>query len=113
MNRKKELKQMYKETKVESGVYEIRNVRNDKRFIASTPNLKTLNGKKFTLKNGTFINKALQEDWNSHGEDSFEFTVLEVLKKKEEGYFNEKSELEKLEEKWLEKLQPYGENGYN
>ena len=39
--------------------------------------------------------------------------IVEYLKKKEEGYFDEKKELEKLEQKWLETLKPYGEHGYN
>ena len=41
------------------------------------------------------------------------FDVLEVLKEKEEGFFVKQEELKKLEKKWLEKLQAYGENGYN
>ncbi|MDQ0272670.1 GIY-YIG nuclease family protein [Cytobacillus purgationiresistens] len=113
MDRKKELKQLYKESEIEAGVYQIKNKQTGKVFVASTPNLKTLNGKKFMLKNGTFINKELQADWNRAGEDAFEITVLEVLKKKKDGYFNEKIELEKLEEKWLEQLQPFGDKGYN
>ncbi|WP_373605370.1 hypothetical protein [Bacillus sp. AFS031507] len=41
----------------------------------------------------------------------FEINVLEVLKKKETGSFNEKEELRKLDEKWFDQVQPYGENG--
>lgn len=36
MDRKKELKQLYKETKIEAGVYQIRNTVNNKVFIGST-----------------------------------------------------------------------------
>lgn len=39
------------------------------------------------------------------------FTIL--LNQKEEGPFDVKEELKKLEEKWMEKLQPYGERGYH
>lgn len=113
MQRKKELKQLYKETEIEAGVYQIKNIKNDKIFIGSTPNFKTLNGTKFMLENGNFSNKALQADWSKFGKDAFEIDVLEKLKKNEEPYFNEKKELEKLEEKWLNQLQPYGERGYN
>ncbi|MGG3451205.1 GIY-YIG nuclease family protein [Domibacillus aminovorans] len=113
MDRKKELKQQYKETTIEAGIYQIKNMVNGKTFIASTRNLKTLNGRKFELEAGSSTHKELQKEWNEFGKDSFEFDVLEVLKKKENGFFDEKRELEKLEEKWLEKLQPYGENGYN
>ncbi|KNF08970.1 GIY-YIG catalytic domain [Gottschalkia purinilytica] len=113
MDRKKELKQLYKEMKVEAGVYQIKSIKNQKILVASNVNLKNLNGKKFQLKSGCHDNEMLQKEWNDFGEDAFVFEVLEVLKKKEEGYFNLKEELKKLEEKWIEKLQPFGERGYN
>lgn len=62
---------------------------------------------------GTNTNKTLQKEWNEYGEDAFVFEVLEILKEKKDGYFNAKDELKKLEEKWLDRLQPYGEKGYN
>jgi hypothetical protein len=36
----------------------------------------------FFLQMGGFKNKPLQQEWNEYGEDSFEFEVLDVLKKK-------------------------------
>lgn len=113
MDRKKELKQQYKEIKIEAGIFQIKNTKNDKVFIGSTRNLKTLNGTKFSLENGAFINKMLQKEWSEFGKDAFEIEVLETLKKKDNPYYNEKEELEKLEEKWLNELQPYGERGYH
>jgi len=65
------------------------------------------------LNAGTNTNKTLQKEWNEYGEDAFVFEVLEILKEKKDGYFNAKDELKKLEEKWLDRLQPYGEKGYN
>lgn len=113
MDRKKELKQLYKETPIEAGIYLIKNTDNDKLFVGSTRNLKTLNGVKFSLENGGHMNKKLVAEWKQFGKDTFTFEVLEVLKKNDDPYFNEKEELGKLEEKWLEKLQPFGERGYN
>jgi len=113
MDRKKELKQLYKEITVEAGVYKIKNTKNEKIFIGSTPNLKTINGLKFMLQNGEHKNIELQNDWNQFGKDAFTFEVLELLKKKDDPYFNAKEALKDLEEKWLEQLQPYGERGYN
>lgn len=113
MNRREELKQMYKEIKTEAGVYQIKNRINQKTFVASTRNLKTLNGKKFQLQMGGNPVKELQQDWKEYGEEAFDIEVLEVLKKPEEGYFDEADALKKLEEKWLNQLQPYGERGYN
>lgn len=114
MDRKKELKQQYKETTVEAGVFQIKNKKNEKIFIGSTPNFKTLNGVKFMLQNNGHRNKELQEDWNQLGQESFTIEVLEKLKRNEEDpYYNEKEALGELEEKWLEQLQPFGDRGYN
>jgi hypothetical protein len=113
MNRKKELKQLYKETAIEAGIFQIKNNENGKIFIGSTRNFKTLNGLKFSLENGVYINKELQKEWNQFGKESFSIDVLETLKKKDGPYFNEKEALSNLEDKWLEQLQPYGEQGYN
>lgn len=112
---KKALKQQFKETKVEAGIFQIKNTINNKILIGSTKNIKTLNGIKFMLEMNTYTtNKELQKDWNQYGKDAFTFEILEILKKKDDDpYYNEKEALLKLEEKWLEKLQPYGERGYN
>ncbi|MBK3494676.1 GIY-YIG nuclease family protein [Viridibacillus sp. YIM B01967] len=112
MDRQKELKQIYKETPIQSGVYKITNTTNNKVYIGSTNNLKRLNGVQFMLKMNSHTNKTLQADWNKFGAASFEIEILEMLKKKEEGYFDAKRELAKLEEKWIAKLEPFGENGY-
>lgn len=113
LDRKQELKQLYKETKIEAGVYQIKNTKNNKIFIESTPNLKTINGKRFTLEMGTYQNKQLQIEWNQFGDMAFLFEVLEILETPKEGYFDPKDALKKLREKWLDELQPYGERGYN
>ncbi len=113
MDRKKELKQQYKEMKTEGGVYQIRNTKNQKVFVDVMPNLRMITGRRMMLRAGSHRNKQLQEDWNQFGEEAFVFEVLEVLEEKEEGYFDKKDELKKLEAKWIEKLQPFGERGYN
>lgn len=113
MDHRKELQQQYKEMKTEAGVYQIRNTENQKVFVIGTPNLKTINGRHIELQNGGHRNMELQEDWNRWGKDSFVFEVLEVLEEPEEGFFDKKAALKKLEEKWLDILQPYGERGYN
>lgn len=113
MDRKKELKQQYKEIKIEAGIFQIKNTKNNKIFIGSTRNLKTLNGTKFALENGAYTNKMLQKEWSEYGKEAFEMEVLEILKEKDDFYYNEKEELEKLEEKWLNQLQPFGERGYH
>jgi len=113
LDRKKELKNQYKEIKTEAGIYQIRNTINGKVFLVSTPNLKTINGREIELNNGTHRNKLLQDEWKQYGKDAFVFEVLEILEPPEEGYFDTKEELKKLEKKWMEKLQPYGDKGYH
>lgn len=113
MDRKNELKRLYKETKTEAGVYQIRNTINQKIMIDSTTNLKTINGKKFQLELGSHKNKLLQKEWNQYGKDAFVFEVLEVLEHDDSEFFDIAGELKKLEEKWMNKLQPFGDKGYN
>lgn len=113
MDHKKELKEMYKDMKIEAGVFTMTNTQTDKVFVGSFNNLKRLNGFQFMLKTNTHTNKELQADYNSFGQEAFEVKIVEYLKKKEEGYFDAQKELEKLEQKWLDTLNPYGERGYN
>lgn len=112
MNRRKELVQQYMEIKTEAGIYCIRNTHNGKMFVAATPNLKSLNGRHFELQMGASKNKQLQQEWNEYGEDAFEFEVLDILKKKDSEFFDIKDALAKLEQTWLDRLQPYGDKGY-
>lgn len=43
----------------------------------------------------------------------FVFEILEVVTVKDDPNFNLSDEVKLLEQLWLEKLQPYGERGYN
>lgn len=112
-DRRNELKQSYKEMKTEAGVYQIRNTVNGKVLVAATPNLKTMEGKRFQLRMGSHKNADLQAEWKQFGEDAFEFEVLEVLEDKVEGAIARQEALRLLDQKWLDKLQPYGDRGYN
>lgn len=58
-----------------------------------------------------FIRK-MQKDLNEYGAESFEFSVLAVLEPPKPGKSVERA-LSTLELQWLEKLQPFGERGYN
>jgi hypothetical protein len=113
LDRKMELKQAYKEVKIEGGIYVITNKQNGKKFVGSTRNFKTLNGTKFTLETGTHTNRILQEEWQQFGKDAFEIEQVETLKTSENQYVDEKKELEKLLNKWMEQLQPFGTKGYH
>ena len=88
MDHKKQLKEIYKETPIEAGVFTMTNKQNRKVFVGSFNNLKRLNGFQFMLKTNTHNNKALQVDYNTFGIDAFDIEVVEYLKKKEDGYFD-------------------------
>lgn len=96
------------------GIFQIRNLKNDKVFIGSTPNLDVVfNRHKFQLSAGGHPSKPLQKDWNELGEENFAFEILEELPYRDDPNYDHSSDLEVLEDLWLEKLEPYGDKGYN
>ena len=111
---KKELKKNYKQTSTLMGVYQIKNLANGKIFIGSSKNIPgRINRHKFQLKFGGEDIKELMEDYKKFGEENFSFEILDELKPKNEAGYDYTEDLEVLEELWLEKLQPFGERGYN
>ncbi len=94
------------------GVFQIRNLTNEKIFVGSSLNLDGIfNRHEFSLKMDGHANKSLQKDWNALGAENFAFEILEELEPREN--LDSKKELEFLEDLWLEKLEPFGEKGYN
>ncbi len=113
-DKKREQKKEYKQNSTPMGVYQIRNLVNDKVFVGVALNLPgILNSNRFQLSLGGHPNKRLQADWNEFGGESFSFEVLDELRPGEGAGGDYKDELAFLEELWLEKLEPYGERGYN
>lgn len=109
-----DLKRLYKQQQPEMGVYQLRNKANNRLYIGSSRNLDgTRTSRLFQLRMGkTVFSRELQSDLNRFGAESFEFSVLAVLDKPEPGD-NVEQLLAALELHWLEKLQPFGERGYN
>jgi group I intron endonuclease len=111
---RQELKREYKERRKPAGIFQVRNTANGKVLLGSSLNLEgPLNSHKFMLTIGKHRNEQLQKDWNRFGADKFVFEVLEVVKEKDDPNFDIDVELTLLEQIWLEKLQPFGELGYN
>ena len=110
--RRKELLEQYNEIKIYMGVVQIKNVSNGKIYIASYPNLKnkwlTMQGQ---LDMGRHPNLQLQKDWMEFGASSFTYEILE--EKKIDDVSDVRWEMKQMEKPWLEKLQPYGDKGYN
>lgn len=80
-----------------SGIYQIKNTVNNKIYIGSTSNLyQRLRYHHYnSLKRGTHKNIHLQSAWNKYGEQSFEFSVVEltenvqtILLEREKYYLN-------------------------
>lgn len=111
---KKELKKQYMQALRPMGVFQIKNVVNNKIFIGSSVNINgKLNSIKFQLEMGSYINKELQKDFYNLGEKNFLFETLDVLDPKQDPDYDYKEDLETLEDMWLDKLQPFNEKGYN
>lgn len=117
MDKRAELKWEYKNSRRPVGVYLIKCLANGKIFVDRSTNLTgMLNRRRFELKQGISNNKQLLADWKQYGEEQFVFEVLEEVKPSSEGMQDLEVEGElaqELEAKWLEKLQPYGDKGYN
>lgn len=113
-NRKKELKEQYKSTHTPMGIFQIRNLANNKLFIGSALNLSgILTSNKLQLKAGSHPNRKLQAEWNEYGSESFVFEVVDELAATQGADYDYRTDLSYLEELWMEKLVPYGERGYN
>ena len=88
-----------------SGVYEIRNKLNDKRYIGSSADIDERFGEhRADLRHNRHSNLVLQNAWNKHGEESFEFIVVEEVEKA--------TDLVPREQYWID-IKKSAEEGYN
>ena len=111
---KKERIKEYKQNPPPMGVYQIRNLTNEKVLVGVSANLPGIfNRHQFELKMGKHHNKRLQTDWNTAGSENFAFEILDELSPTENPGYDYRNDLALLEEIWLEKIKPYGERGYN
>ena len=104
--RKKELREEYKQMKPEMGVIAVINKSSGQHFLEATQNLKgRINSSLFKLNAGGHFNQALQRDWSELGADAFEIEVVEQIKYEEnktKADYDDELELAKLI--WSEKL---------
>jgi hypothetical protein len=78
MNKKEAIKE-YKSKKLARGIYAIRCVASGEVWVDSSKDLGSAkNSQWFALKQ-SHRNPAIQAAWNEHGEDTFQFEVLETL----------------------------------
>ena len=105
MKTKKELKEAYKQMKFPMGVFQIRNLTNNKILIDNSVDmLSKWNRHKMELNFGGHRNLALQKDWSEKGEDNFVFEVLSELKSKDEENVNYNKELKTLQQMVIEEM---------
>ena len=116
MDRKKELKEEYKNYRPEMGLFVIRHIETGKAFLEATNNIKgKINSDVFQLNMETFMrNRDLNKDWKRFGKDAFEVVVLEKLEYDEDdqGGKDYSDELEMLYGEWQRKLRSEGTELY-
>jgi hypothetical protein len=111
---RKEAIRAYKEAPRPAGVFQIKNLVSGKVYLGSSLNLNgPINRAKFELQQKIHRIPELQKDYDELGPDKFSFDILEVVKPKDDPDFNLEDELTLIEEIWIEKVQPFGEKGYN
>ena len=114
MPAKRLLKQQYQQSHRPMGIFLIRNNVNDRIFLGSSLNLPgIINRHKFQLQLGGHPIKSLQADWNALGSNNISFEIVDELAPRSDPGINYREELDLLEKLWLDKLQPFGERGYN
>lgn len=113
-DKRKELKLAYKQTPRPMGVYQIKNQRNEKMLIGSSMNLPgAFNSNRFQLSLKVHRNNALQKEWDEYGADAFTFDTLETIDPDKVPQEEWRDAVAKLEDKWMNTLQPYDEKGYH
>jgi hypothetical protein len=106
MDRRKELKEQYKQMKPDMGIFSIRSKNGTFCYLETTQDLKgTMNRALFQLRFGSHPHKILQKIWKELGEDNFSVDILEVLPYSKDEYKTDYSEeLNILKLLWEEKL---------
>ena len=114
MDRKKELKELYKQMKPDMGIFTIYSKVNNKCYIQSTQDFRgAINGAKVRLQGGMHPYRELQKEWNEYGENNFIIEILEKLEyDKDESKTDYKEDLALLHIIWEEKLAKEGKEFY-
>ena len=77
---RKEAIRKYKEHAPPRGAYAVRCKAIGRAWVGSSRNLDAAKNRVwFTLRNGSHPDKALQSEWNTHGEQAFQYDILERL----------------------------------
>src|SRR4051812_13574965 len=89
----------------QTGIYKIVNILNGIIYVGSAVNIKKRwQWHKKDLRANKHRNSYLQNAWNLHGEECFEFSVIEYC---------EETQLLEREQNWIDTLNSVRPNGYN
>lgn len=115
MDRKKELKEQYKQMKTEMGIFIVQNKVNNKYLLVTTQNLHgMINRVRFQLNSGGHPNRELQKEWKEFGEKNFDIRILEKLAyDKDESKTDYSEELRIMDMIWSEKQSYKNMEAYN
>lgn len=96
----------HQEAPTHPGIYQIRCKINGKIYIGSAINIrKRWKQHRLDLRCRKHHSRHLQRAWEKHGPDAFAFEVLQVM--------DNEVDLLRIEQEWLDRLKPFGRNGYN
>ena len=113
MTDRRAVKQQYLQTITRAGVYAIRNLVTSRALVAGSTNVQgALNRHRFELRQGTHRNRLLSQEWSLHGESSFSFEVLDMVRPNEDPAFDLARELEDLVALWRHEIPCQSETGY-
>jgi len=105
MKTRKEIKEEYRQMKFLMGVFQVKNLSNNKVFIDNSVDVVAKwNRHKTELRFGNHKNRELQKDWNEKGEDSFVFEVLAELKQDDRIEVNYPKELKLLQQMIIDEM---------
>jgi hypothetical protein len=77
---RKEAIRKFKEKKTLRGAFALRCAATGTVWVGSSPNLEaTRNRFWFGLRHGSHPDRAVQAEWNAHGEHAFQYEILEIL----------------------------------
>ena len=101
---RKEAIRKFKEKKPLLGAYAVRCIVTGRVWVGVSKNLEaTKNGSWFSLRNGSHMQKSLQAEWNTQGEQAFTYEILAGLD--EEVHPMEVDDLLKAQKKnWIAQL---------
>lgn len=111
MDRKKQLKEQYKQMKPQMGVFVIRSQSARQCCIEAAPDLKgVMNGTVAKLKGGGHLRyPGLQQAWREKGADDFVFEILETLDyHSDDPQYDYKDDLALLKMMWEERFREEG-----